>query len=310
MEERIARLISRLTLKKALLEASDPGHQAIRTALIICDGGTKGASGGGAVHALHLLGLGDVFDVVTGVSTGAFIGAKFLAGPAQTRDGAAIYYQELPGRFIQYARRPIVDIDYLVDLFREGPKALDVPGVLQHRSKFLVGVTDLATCTQELIDFKGCTDPILSLHASAAIPGLYNKTVFLEGRLCVDGGINGLPAREIVRRHNPTDVLVIANTPEGQDGKSANPLESLLRPILMRHVPFGLHEPLRNRHHTWNSELEYLRSRTHINLAVVWGTPGVATLTRNAKRLRAAAEETARRVLAMFCRHDLEPDLP
>ena len=69
---------------------SKPGARSdgAHLALVVEGGGMRGAVSGGALQALHDLGLRDAFDVVYGSSAGAMNATYFLAGQ---RDGVNIY---------------------------------------------------------------------------------------------------------------------------------------------------------------------------------------------------------------------------
>ena len=69
---------------------SKPGARSdgARLALVVEGGGMRGAVSGGALQALHDLGLRDAFDVVYGSSAGAMNATYFLAGQ---REGVTIY---------------------------------------------------------------------------------------------------------------------------------------------------------------------------------------------------------------------------
>ena len=81
--------------KKELLDSSDPQHETIKPLLLILGGGNLGVYSAAACYALQILGLGNVFDTVVGISTGAWVGGYFLAGREQIKIGASIYYEDL-----------------------------------------------------------------------------------------------------------------------------------------------------------------------------------------------------------------------
>ena len=169
-----SQVVKNLFLKRDLLRQGDPKHEQIRPALLICGGGMRGVYGAGVVMALHQLGLADCFDVVVGISTGAAIGGYFLAGEEQSQLGTSIYYNECLNGFINFWRWPIIDIDYLEKVFRDGPKKLNDETILKHRSKFFVGVTDWDTGEGCFLEAGRVPDPITAIKASLAVTELYH----------------------------------------------------------------------------------------------------------------------------------------
>ena len=118
-----AKLIRNLYRKRDLMrEGRD--HHHIRPVLLILGGGMGGASGVGIVSALHRLGLGNVFDAVIGISTGATVGAYFLNGAKSTWECASIYYEDLPKKFVNYLRKPVADIDFAESIARTGSRKI------------------------------------------------------------------------------------------------------------------------------------------------------------------------------------------
>src|ERR1051326_7962038 len=73
-------LAEQLRLKKSLMEANDPSHQQIRTALIGDSGVFLGAESYGAVLALAKLGFSEVFDYKIGTSVTAGVFSHDIAG--------------------------------------------------------------------------------------------------------------------------------------------------------------------------------------------------------------------------------------
>lgn len=76
-----------ILLKRGLLRLNSPKAEKIRTLLLILGGANRGAYGSGAGIALHALGLAGVFDIIVGVSTGAWIGG--ISRQARSRCGLA-----------------------------------------------------------------------------------------------------------------------------------------------------------------------------------------------------------------------------
>ena len=216
-------LVKNLFRKKQLLEAGDPAHKEIRPLLIVMGGGMRGVSGGGAVTALNVLGLNDVFDAVVGASAGAPIAAYFLAGTEQSYTGTTIFYDELSGRkFINpYTFWHMEKLDRLAAAFSQGPKRLDTGAVVRHRSKFFVSLTEHATGVPELFDVDAHADALVQLLVTtSAIPYLYPHPLHVAKRRYLDGNINfsarDALAMQVIKDFRPTDIVLIPNMEAGR----------------------------------------------------------------------------------------------
>ncbi|GMQ95256.1 MAG: hypothetical protein BMS9Abin13_369 [Patescibacteria group bacterium] len=303
-------LIQNLYAKRDLLKKHDEEHKKIRTALLILGGGMRGASGGGILTSLHDLGLGNVFDVVIGISTGAPLGAYFLGGHAQTMLGTSIFYVDLPPRFIKYSRKPVVDIDFIESIFRSGPKKLDVEAILAHRSDFFIGVTDSQTSEGILLDAKNASpDMITAIKASTAMPGLYGHTINVNGHSCIDGGIGiPFPTNKLIENFRPTDLLIIANQSERRMRREKQPfLEKLLAPLVLRDSPARVTQLMLRSRTRYRESLEYLQSQQDINWGILWAPDdGTHFLTRDPHKLRALAQISAQQTLEIFWKSKTE----
>lgn len=296
-----SQLIQNLFLKRELLRTGNKEHEKIRPVLIILSGGMRGVSGAGSVIAFHLLGFGEVFDVVVGISTGAGIGAYFLGGLEQTLLGTSIYYRDLPPRFIKYFRRPVVDVDFVEYILRER-KALNVEAVCASRSRFFVGATNLQSESLTLLDVKMAQpDPIAALKASMAVPGLYNKSVEVNGQMYVDGGAHPFPIRVVTEAFESTDILVITNYPRGKgEARAPSLTEKVCSSFFLRETSPRLRELWLSRHKRWYESLQFFSSLDGVNKGIIWASDNVGLLTRNPRKLRRAAENAVRATLDVF----------
>lgn len=297
-----SQLIQNLLLKRELLQVGSNEHERIRTALVILGGGMKGVNGAGSAIAFHLLGLGDVFDVVVGISTGAGIGAYFLGGLEQALLGTSIYYEELPPRFIKYSRRPIADVDFVEAVLRGGKKKLDVGAITRARSGFFVGVTDVEDGSSVLLDAKRAKpDIITALKASMAMLGLYNKPVEVNGRRYIDSGSYWFPIREIVNKFVPTDILVLPNcSREWSEKYSPTLAERIGSLLLLRGASSKLQELFKLRYKRWQEDLQFFATLGGVNKGILWAPDNVGLLAKDSQKLRRAAEKAVVETLKVF----------
>ncbi|MCP5405611.1 MAG: patatin-like phospholipase family protein [Pseudomonadaceae bacterium] len=142
--------------------------------LVLESGGQAGAILGGFVSALEALGYRDCFDGVVGSSSGAMTGAYFAAG--QARMGTTIYAEDnCDGRFINpwrlLIRRPVMDLDYLVDEVMGRVKPLDC-GVLQKLDMPVFAVVTRRDGKKRLLPLHGVSAAHVraNMKASARVP--------------------------------------------------------------------------------------------------------------------------------------------
>ena len=227
-------VVRNILRKRELLASGDKDHQDIKTALIIGGGGVRGAFGAGVGLGLEQAGLRDAFDVAIGVSAGAADIAYLLSG--QIELGSTLWYDDCASRrFINLALLTrILDMDYAADQLMRVVKPLDQDAITACRSEFYVGVTNAQTGEGELIDAKDGVDVVTAIHASTALPVVYNRTVNINGTEYGDGSIGaGIPIEAAIQK-GCTDVLVVLNDVVDERVNSATLFEKILVSIYMR----------------------------------------------------------------------------
>lgn len=294
-----------LLLKGALMEIGSSKAEAIRTLLLVLGGANRGAYGSGAGVAFHELGLGDAFDIIVGISTGAWIGGYFRVGKAQMYLGASIYYDDFSGnRFISYRNFPhIMSRDAIFSVTQEGEKKLDTEAILRSRSQFFVGVTD-EEGNGALIDVKEAMPNVYAaLVASSANPLGYREPYPLNNGRFWDGGLAlPFPIKEVCELFEPTDVLVLPNMPRPPSPRASALRERIFCEVFLRHIPERIRRLIYTRKEYFAEGLEYMARRKDINIDILWPPDcGVERLTRDSKKLFAAAQGAAEGALAYFC---------
>ncbi len=227
-------LIKNILRKRELLASGDESHQSIKTALIIGGGGVRGAFGAGVGLGLEQAGLRSAFDVVIGVSAGAADLAYFLA--RQIEIGSTLWYDDCANRrFINLARLTrVLDMDYAADHLMRVVKPLDQDAVRASRSNFYIGVTNAQTGEGELLDAKDGIDIVTAIHASTALPVVYNRTVNINGVEYGDGSIGiGIPIEAALQK-GCTDILVVLNDVVKEKVGRATLFEKMLVSLYMR----------------------------------------------------------------------------
>jgi predicted patatin/cPLA2 family phospholipase len=299
-----SQFVKDLFLKKKLLESGDLSHEKIRTVLLVLGGAMQGANGAGAANALCALGLSQVFDVVVGVSTGAGIGAYFLAGKEQTALGSSIYYEEctLPDFINFYRRKCIANIDFVETILRSGKKKIAVDKIMNSRSMFYVGATRTKDGKGEFINVKtAIPDPISAIKASMAMPGFYGKSVRVNGKLYEDGS-PGLPfpVREVVDKFSPTHLLVISN--DNLECTYARVVgEKLFARIMLKRQP-RMARTMEEHSGKLMESIGYFAKLDGVKRAILFPGLELNIFTQDRRRLKRAIVATARKTLRAFGR--------
>lgn len=277
-----------------------------RKLALVFDGGAMRAVGpaGGAV-ALQHLGLTDIFDEVYATSAGVMNASYFLSGQGDM--GITIYFDDLTtGHFINPLRFwKIVDVDYLINEIVLKRKPLDVQRVLSSPTRLYATVMDKATGEASLIDTKRSKTPLLTvIKAALAIPMLYNRTVEIEGKSGMDGGLRiPFPLQEAID-NGCTDILVLLARSNEYVCPQPSPLECLFFDLFCARGNEGVNQAF---------ALQHLPSRTardlalgrgattppNVNIAAICTEPSEAIhrVTVNRTALRAAAVSYGRRTL-------------
>jgi len=220
---------------------------------------------GGAMRGIYAAGVLDVFlerdfhpfELAIGASAGACNLASHLAG--QHGRNRRCYTTQMsrtefvdPRRFFRGGHW--IDIDYLWDAFaREDP--LDAPAAAAHPTKLVVAATSVET--GDPIYFEPTADSLIEvLRASSAVPVLFRKTVEIDGKRFVDGGVSApIPVEEAYRRGART-ILVIRSRPERFGGPSR--VESVLASLALRAQP-GLARAFRVYRDRYAQSVAFLR---------------------------------------------------
>ena len=135
------------------------------------------------------------------------------------------------------------------------------------------------------------------------MPGrLHGRTREVNGKQFLDGSVGlPFPARAIVERYHPSDILVIANCiPEYCAFELPPRLERLALPIVMKGVPDHIQQGVLKRYARSRESMRYLEALTGIHVGVIWGPDTVGMFARNPSRLRAAAHAGAQKTLVLF----------
>jgi len=211
-----AAVIDAIRARAALWRAGDRAADGRRLGLVVEGGAMRGVCSAGGLAALAHLGLRDLFDEIYATSAGAMNASYFLSGQAHL--GIRVYYEDLvQDRVINPWRVwKILDLDHVFDRILTGGKALDEKAVTGSRTKLFVSMLDAQTGELLLVDTRASRAPLMTvLKASTAIHVAYNRSIEVDGRLCIDAGVaNPFPMQEALAS-GCTDLLVLLTRPRG-----------------------------------------------------------------------------------------------
>jgi predicted patatin/cPLA2 family phospholipase len=288
--------------------AGDRQPDGRKLALVIEGGAMRGAALGGGVVALEQLGMTGIFDEVYATSAGAIVGGYFLSGQADL--GITIYFDDLTtGRFINPFRPwKVVDLDYVFDEVISDRKRLDTRKILDSPTRFLITLMDSATGQAFLVDTRSTSAPLLDvIKAAMAMPVFYNRTVDIEGKQCMDGGLRiPFPLQEAID-NGCTDILLLLARRKDFIAPPPTWIDQLLFDLICARGRTGLSQAYANYHLPCRSARDLAFGRIAgppptVNIATfcLEKTEHVHHMTVNRRALRAAAVSYGQRVLRAF----------
>jgi predicted patatin/cPLA2 family phospholipase len=166
------------------------------TGLVVQGGGMRGVFAMGALAELDAQGLAQRFDHAIGNSSGALAIGYFLAG--QAGEVGESYWDQLKeiGVFNPLRLWKIVDVERMIDDAMFTRASFDVGSLRANPTRYLIGVTDARYRLPTYLYARELSDDNLrlALKATAALPGLYNRRVWIDGVPYIDGGfVDTLP---------------------------------------------------------------------------------------------------------------------
>ncbi|RTL70791.1 MAG: patatin family protein [Pseudonocardiaceae bacterium] len=184
-----------------------------RIALVVGGGGMRGAYAGGMVHALETAGLSDAFDVVYGVSAGAFVGTALVLGHGY--DASRIFPDDMACKeFIDPrrlgTRKPMVSLDHLIDHILVHVKPTNWDALRDSPIPLRVVVTDAADMTPHVLERLPDRDTWKRvMRATASIPWLAGPPVLVGDRRFLDGSVSDPMPVARALRDGATHVLAL-----------------------------------------------------------------------------------------------------
>jgi predicted patatin/cPLA2 family phospholipase len=304
--------IKRRAQNRAINPAATDGRK-----LVIEGGAMRGVYSAGGVVALAWLGLSEAFDEVYATSAGVMNASYFLSN--QPFIGITVYYDSCTSRLFMNPLRfwKVLDIDYLFDQVVPTDKPLDVEKVLRSRSKFFVALIDKSTGQGLLVEKNETRAPLLKLlKAALSMPVFYNRTVEIDGRPCMDGGLAiPFPLAEAIA-NGCTDILVLLTRPPDYQPPEPTWRSRRLFDAICARGNAGVSRAYAHHHEVSRAARDLALGRAGlchaVNIATICTGPEdrVHRTTGSPADLRDAALTYGRRVAALFGVNNDGFDLP
>lgn len=310
-------VIEAIKARQARQMRGDQSPDGRKLGLVIEGGALRAVCSAGGAYALAELGFSDVFDEVYATSAGVMNASYFIS--KQQLLGISVYFENCTRRqFINPFRFwKMLDVDYIFDQVVPIEKPLDVDRVLRSKTRLFVAVIDKSTGEAFVVDTKATSTPLVSvLKAANAIPVYYNRTVDVDGRPCIDGGIGiPFPLPQALAR-GCTDILVLSTRPADYVSQMPSWRNRTIFNILCARGNKGLNQIFRER---------YLRSRearelafgrvptpSNVNIATICteGAENIDRMTMDKAVLYAAAISYGRKTFRMFGKDATSWSLP
>ncbi|MEQ1909744.1 MAG: patatin-like phospholipase family protein [Vicinamibacterales bacterium] len=310
-------VIAAILQRSARRQAGDRRPDGRKLGLVIEGGALRGVASAGGAVVLAQLGFSDLFDEVYATSAAVMNASYFISN--QPLLGISVYFDNCTTRqFVNPWRFwKIVDVDYIFDDVAVHEKPLDVARVAASSSRLQVAVIDRRTGDAFMVDARSHGIPMLRiLKASAAIPILYNRTVDIGGRPCMDGGLAIPFGLKHAISDGCTDVLVLSTRPPDHASKKPNWLHRLLFNVLCARGRSAVNRVFAERHLRSRELRDLSTGRTPppagVSIATICAEAdeNIERLTRDRQKLHSAAVSYGRKVLRVFGKNPATWTLP
>jgi predicted patatin/cPLA2 family phospholipase len=169
----------------------DRSDKKVKRGLVVGAGGFRGFYDAGVLAAWSGQLPEDFFDVVYASSAGVVPATFFAAGGLQDLMGIwkeHLKLNRLFGISNLLLGRPLVDSDHAVELFQQGPLALNRRRLLSHIPNVVYVLTDWETGGPRYVNVT--QDTVFDLMKAALAVPYFHKPVKIENTLYIDGGLS------------------------------------------------------------------------------------------------------------------------
>ena len=184
---------------------------------------------------------------------------------------------------------------------------LDVQRLLASPSRLYVAVIDRSTGEGFMLDVRTAgVPPLTVLKASAAIPVLYNRSVLIGGRQCIDGGLVIPYGVKQAVANGCTDILVLCTRPAGYVASVPNRFERAMFNLVCARGSAPMNRVFAERHvrsrESSDLSLGLQPAPVGVHIATVCANDveNIERTTTDRRKLYAAAVSYGRKVLGVF----------
>jgi predicted patatin/cPLA2 family phospholipase len=312
-------------------EAKESGKtlegEEMRPLLLIIGAGMRAPYGLGQAIGLESMGFGaDTFDNVVGISAGACIASYYVAGDIEK--GASMFWNKLSNKeFINMSRihqGNVVDVSMAArDMMEDGPDRVNQDTIRNAKTGLYFGVTKQARdgedFTEEFLDAKKIPDMMAGIEATMTIPVISDpsrKGVEIEGENYYDGAFVPLPIDDVIKKFNPTHVLVLPNIPfdrletfEASGGETFVGLLAGLAGGLTSVAALKQIERMLTNKERMREHLERIQNIDGVHVGIAWPPDcALGSLGINRDAMQAAALRSAKQIVNDFGGSDREFD--
>jgi predicted patatin/cPLA2 family phospholipase len=225
------------------------------TALIVEGGGLRGAYAVGVLKKLYEYGGPHQFKAIYAVSSGVFAATFFLAEQVEYMENTwrnLVHGSQLIKFTNFFRRKPILRLDYLIDLFK-GPVLLDLDKVFNSNQSLTYVLTDYKTGLPSYVDAK--KEHIFDMmKASSALPFVYHRPVYINNRRYFDGGhSDGIPIQKVIKSGYDEIVVVLTRPIEYRK----KPASNIVANMCFKKAPKAK-EAFLNFHNAYNNSLNLI----------------------------------------------------
>lgn len=202
-----------------------------------------------------------------------------------------------------------MNVDFIAGRMRGGPKALDQKAIIDSPQELYTVVTDPKTFESKFINVKTATPDMISpFHASMAAPIAYRKAIEVNDGRYIDGAFDPMPVEKVIEEFQPTDILILPNTPfDHMDAFEVTPGEYLVSELIegaSKIIPaasLGTVDKFLRIKEQIRKSLEFIQKQRGVNIGILWPqNSGLTNVTTDPDRIKAAVLESARGVIKAF----------
>jgi predicted patatin/cPLA2 family phospholipase len=228
-----------------------------KTALVVEGGAMRGIFATGVLDAF-LEDDFNPFDICVGVSAGSTALASYLAG-MHKRNYTIFTDYSLRPEFLSFKKFLMgghyMDLDWLWEItIRE--MALDLDNIVNNKSQFIVGVTDVVTGEKKYIKpIKSNLEDVLK--ASSSLPIFYRKFVSVDGVKYSDGGITDpIPVKKAYEEGANEIIVIRSRQKEFTMQPESN---KLMNRLVFRKYP-KIVKAIEQRHKVYQESIDFMRN--------------------------------------------------